>query len=141
MPFISDFKQFLIKINVFIHNQNYWNIKNLKLAWVDITNLNARAPVVSNQIFVKVLRLPHSGCSKVFKNIFENLNGQSRNISPSQAPSQPQAQPQSQLQSQYNFQQLKSNANINKPTITLSVTSIIKSIILKLIEKCWISNT
>jgi hypothetical protein len=39
--------------------------------WVDITNLNARAPVVKGNIFMKVLPLPKSSYSKVFKKIFE----------------------------------------------------------------------
>jgi len=44
-------------------------------AWVDISNLNARAPVINNQIIIKALPIPKASSSKVFKKLLEQQHG------------------------------------------------------------------
>jgi len=43
-----------------------------KLIWVDITNLNAKAPVVNNNIYMKALPITNPSYSKVFFKLWDN---------------------------------------------------------------------
>lgn len=37
-----------------------------RFAWIDPSNLNARAPIINNAIYVKILKLNKEGDSKIF---------------------------------------------------------------------------
>ncbi len=52
------------------------NVKNSK-AWIDISNLNAKPPIVNKSIYMKVLELPSDGLSKIHNNrTFSNRNSE-----------------------------------------------------------------
>jgi hypothetical protein len=38
----------------------------LRMAWIDISNYNAKVPLVNNAVYIKILELPNEGLSKIY---------------------------------------------------------------------------
>ena len=44
----------------------YLHPKNCRNAWIDISNPNAKAPLINNCVYVKILELDKFGQSKIY---------------------------------------------------------------------------
>jgi len=97
----------------FYHFRFYALCDKDQKTWVDISNLQAKAPVVDNRILVKILELVQPNYSKVFASVYTGAktnvpNGQRAPEQPqsqAQRPAQTNTQPRSQAQSQPQPQQ------------------------------------
>ena len=56
----------MIQILIFLKWWENVSLYLFRIGWIDISNLLAKVPIVNNNIFVKILQLPHDDHNKLF---------------------------------------------------------------------------